>query len=66
MSHKSHDIELPIIDKLVLVTLSAFVLIIVITMEVLRFPESSRPAPTPTRPDVNHIPTEGLEMGNVK
>ncbi|KAF8812377.1 hypothetical protein BYT27DRAFT_7251912 [Phlegmacium glaucopus] len=42
------------------VTLSAFVVVIIITMEILPKPKSSRTAPLPTRPDVN-IPTEGLE-----
>jgi len=41
-------------------TLSAFVVVIIITMEVQPKPKSSRVAPPPTRPDVN-IPTEGLE-----
>lgn len=67
VSHKSHYIGLPIIDKLLLVTLSAFIVIIIITMEVLVLPnpKSSRTAPTPIQPDVN-IPTKGLEMGDVK
>ena len=67
MSHKSHYIGLPIIDKPVLVTLLSFVVMIIITMEVLPKPKpkSSRPAPTPTEPDVN-IPTKGLEMGDAK
>ena len=66
MSHKSHHIELlPIIDKLVLVTLTGFIVIIIITMEVLPNPKPAQPAPTPTQPDAN-VPTKGLEMGDVK
>jgi len=41
-------------------TLSAFVVVIIITMEILPNPKPSRTAPPPPRPDVN-IPTEGLE-----
>ena len=65
MSYKFHYIGLPIIDELVLGTLSAFVVIIIITMEVLANSKPSRTGPTPTQPDVN-IPTKGLEMGDVK
>lgn len=65
MSHKSHYIELHIIDKLVLVTLTAFIAIIIIMIEVLPNPKPSRPAPTPTQSDVN-TPSKGLEMGDEK
>ena len=65
VSHKSHYIAIPIIEKLVLVTLSAFFVIIIIMMEVLPNPKSSPPASMPTRPDMN-IPSKELEMGDVK
>lgn len=65
MSHKSHHIELPIIDKFVLVTLTGFIVIIIITMEILPNPKPSQPAATPTQPDAN-ILTKGPEMGDVK
>jgi len=55
------EIKWDIMRKAVL-TLSSFILIIIITVEVLVLPNPklSRTAPTPTRPDVN-IPTERLE-----
>jgi len=55
------EIKWDIMRKAVL-TLSSFILIIIITVEVLVLPNPklSRTAPTPTRPDVN-IPTERME-----
>jgi len=58
------EIKWDIMRKAVL-TLTGFIVIIIITMEILPNPKPSQPAPTPTQPDVN-IPTKGLEMGDEK